>query len=71
MQSNQFFISPDQLDLSTQDKQLLARVYRFILARAREKEKIKHDEKEKGQEWVNTPGQDAGTNAASTGKFSA
>jgi len=71
MQSNQFFISPDQLDLSTQDKQLLARVYRFILARAREKEAVNHDPNENGREWVNTPGQDAGTNAVSAGKFTA
>jgi len=58
-------------DLSPQEKQLLARVYRFILARSREKEKIKHAQKGKGQEWVSTPGQNAGTNTVSAGKFTA
>jgi hypothetical protein len=58
-------------DLSPQEKQLLARVYRFILSRAREKEKIKHDQKGKGHECGSTHGQDAGTNAVSAGKFTA
>lgn len=71
MKHKHFFISPDQMDVSTQDKVLLARVYRFILARAREKEKIKHAQKGKGHECGCTHGQDAGTITVSAGKFTA